>query len=68
MMNSQHTDRCPRCGEGRLRGWDELSEEEQEVARRLPASADYAPGGRQSTHRWCMNCWYETTEDAPRET
>ncbi|HEY6187034.1 MAG TPA: hypothetical protein VIW80_05085 [Pyrinomonadaceae bacterium] len=62
MMMNQNTDTCPHCGEGRLRGWAELTEEEREVARRLPASADYTPAERRSTHRWCSNCWHETTE------
>ncbi len=67
-MEAQFNDRCPRCGEERLREWDELSEEEQEVVRRLPASADYAFGEREATHRWCVNCWYEATEGAQCDT
>lgn len=66
-MNNQNRERCPRCGEGRLRRFDELSEEEREVARRLPASADYAASERHATHGWCTKCWYEATEPAPRE-
>jgi hypothetical protein len=66
-MNTQTLETCPRCGEGRLRDWDALSEEEQEIARRLPASADYAFNEREATHRWCTNCWYESTEGAPCE-
>jgi ribosomal protein L32 len=61
LMNDQDGERCPRCGEGRLRRFDQLSEEEREVARRLPASADYASGERQTMHRWCTKCWYEET-------
>ena len=67
-MNNQTHETCPRCGEGRLRDWDQLNDEEQEIARRLPASADYAFNERQATHRWCTNCWYEATEGAPCET
>ncbi len=63
-MSDQLETKCPRCGERRLLGWDELSEEEQKVARSLPASADYSPGERQAMHRWCTNCWYEETESA----
>jgi len=67
LMNDQNSrDVCPRCGAGRLRGFDELSEEEREVVRRLPASADYASGQRQTMHRWCTKCWYEAT--APDST
>ena len=50
---------CPRCGVGRMRAWSELSDEEREVVRRLPASADHSLEVRQSTHRWCARCWYE---------
>ena len=50
---------CPRCGEGRLRVWTELNDEEREVVRRLPAAAEYDLGERKSRHRWCSRCWYE---------
>ncbi len=40
-MNEANRDACPRCG-GRLRAWRELGEEEREVVRRLPASAEQA--------------------------
>jgi ribosomal protein S27AE len=60
MMNSQDRNRCPRCGEGRLRSWHELSDEEREVVRRLPASADYTQDERTAKHRWCTRCWQET--------
>jgi hypothetical protein len=66
-MNNQSQAQCPRCGVGRLRGWRELGEEEQEVVRRLPASADYSLDERRATHRWCTSCWYEETEDSPTE-
>lgn len=59
-----NTDRsCPRCHEEIMRTWDELSDEEQEVVSRLPASADYSAAERQGTHQWCTRCWYEATED-----
>jgi len=53
------SNQCLRCGAGRLREWNELSDEEREVVLRLPASADYSIELRQSTHRWCTRCWYE---------
>jgi ribosomal protein S27AE len=52
---------CPRCGTARLRRFDELGEEEREVVKRLPASADAAFDERKSRHRWCPRCWYEDT-------
>jgi len=52
---------CPRCGAGRLREWSELNDEDRELVRRLPASAEYSPEERQTTHRWCKRCWYEAT-------
>jgi len=51
---------CPRCQEGRLQVWDELSDDEREVVRRLPASADYSATERERMHRWCTRCWFET--------
>lgn len=51
---------CPRCGAERLRTWSELSDEEREVVRRLPASADYSLEERKARHRWCIRCWFET--------
>ena len=56
--------RCPRCGEGRLRAWRELDDEERLVVGRLPASADYTPDERTATHLWCKRCWYEQTGGA----
>ena len=54
--------RCPRCLEGRLISWDELSDEDREVVRRLPESPAYSMDERKAMHRWCTNCWYEETE------
>lgn len=48
---------CPRCS-GRMRVWSELSEDEREVVRRLPSSADYPLEVRQN-RRWCTRCWHE---------
>jgi hypothetical protein len=44
-----------------MRSWDELSDAEREVVKRLPASADYASAVREATHRWCTRCWFEAT-------
>ncbi|HYX30531.1 MAG TPA: hypothetical protein VE863_18485 [Pyrinomonadaceae bacterium] len=56
--------RCPRC-EGRLRSWQELTEEEQHIAGRLPAAADYSLEERMRRHRWCSRCWFEDTGETP---
>jgi alpha-ketoglutarate-dependent taurine dioxygenase len=42
-----------------MRAWRELSEEEREVVRRLPASANYSFEARENRHRWCSRCWFE---------
>jgi hypothetical protein len=60
------TDDCPACGAARLRAWGELSEEEREVVRRLPASADAAAVGREARRRWCVRCWHEEADERPR--
>jgi hypothetical protein len=56
-MNAKEN--CPRC-DGRLRVWNELSSEEQEVVKRLPGSADYSFDERKGRHRWCTRCWFES--------
>jgi hypothetical protein len=48
-----------------MRSWDELTEEEREVTRRLPANTDYSPEERRARHRWCTRCWHEAA--APEE-
>jgi hypothetical protein len=53
-------ERCPRCGEGRMKSWHELDEEQHEVVKRLPASAQVDAAERQRLHRWCTKCWYES--------
>jgi hypothetical protein len=44
-----------------MKGWTELSDEEREVVKRLPSSADYSLEERQTSHRWCTRCWYENS-------
>ncbi len=58
---------CPRCGAGALRAWYELSEEEREVARRLPAAQDFPADERAARHRFCTRCWHEQIIEPPRE-
>ena len=41
-MKSQDT--CPRCDKRGLKTWTELNDEEREVVKRLPLSADYPLG------------------------
>ena len=55
--------RCPRCA-GQLRTWNEMNDEERQVAIRLPA-AEHAAEERKLRHRWCTRCWFEDTGDAP---
>ena len=49
---------CPRCTLPGMKTWDQLTEEEQFLALRLPASADFTPEERKK-HRFCTRCWYE---------
>jgi ribosomal protein S27AE len=65
-MDTHTHDRCPRCGEGRLKSWHELSEEERMIARRLP-SHGYTLSEREARHRWCPRCWSEETQGESRE-
>ena len=47
-----------------MRAWDQLSDDEREVARRLPAAAEYKTSERETMHRWCTRCWYESKDDS----
>jgi len=62
-MNERLNNPCPRCGQRQLKAWQELGDEEREVVRRLPGSADYTAEERQSSHLWCTRCWHESTGD-----
>ena len=63
-MVIQSHDRCPRCGEGRMRNWIELDEEERMIVRRLPLYSQVSADARESMIRWCTRCWYEETQGA----
>ena len=63
-MKFEHENRCLRC-DGISRTWKELTEEEREVVKRLPASADYTAEERQTMHRWCTRCWNESVKTEP---
>jgi len=52
---------CPQCGHYRLRTFNELKDDEQELVKRLPASKNFSLGERKSKHRWCRRCWNEAT-------
>ena len=65
--SAQGEGRCPRCGEGPLKAWYELSEEEREVALRLPDSADFSTAERAARHLFCTRCWYEERAGQPRD-
>ncbi len=58
--------RCPKCGEKRLKTWDELKDDEREVVRRLPGSGDFSSDERKTLHRWCTLCWHEETSEQER--
>jgi hypothetical protein len=55
--------RCTRCGEGTIKSWSELTDEEREVVKRLPGAADYEEADPQSMPQWCTRCWYESVGD-----
>jgi len=56
-MKAQNS--CPRCEKRGLKRWEDLNDEEREVVKRLPASAEYPLEERKASHRWCTRCWYE---------
>jgi hypothetical protein len=50
-----------------LRAWRELSDDEREIVRRLPAAADFSFEERAARRRWCVRCWHEEAREAPRD-
>ena len=52
-------EKCPKCDKPGTKSWEELNDEEREVVKRLPASAEYSMEERQARHRWCTRCWNE---------
>ena len=57
---------CPRCGSAKMKSWEEMAEEEQMLARKLPLSAEY-PYSERKKHRFCTRCWFEDAEKGRRE-
>ena len=55
--------RCTRCGEGTIKSWSELTDEEREVVKRLPTAAGRHAGDGQLMPQWCTRCWYESVGD-----
>ena len=61
-------DSCPRCDKRGLKSWTELDDEEREVVKRLPLSAQYSLEERQASHRWCTRCWWEEVDRTSKLT
>jgi hypothetical protein len=56
---------CPQCQAAKMKSWDDLTDEEQFLAERLPGSAHFTAKERKR-HRFCTRCWYEETDAASR--
>lgn len=52
---------CPQCQAARLKNWDELSDEQKFLVRRLPLSAEFSLEQRKK-HRFCVRCWFEEVQ------
>lgn len=66
-MTGETHETCPRCAAARLRAWDELTDDEREVVRRLPASAVAPLAERAARRRWCARCWHEEARETARD-
>ena len=55
--------RCTRCGEGKIKAWSDLNDEEREVVKRLPSAVGHQTVDGQPMPRWCTRCWYESVGD-----
>jgi hypothetical protein len=61
-MESFQENSCPRCGNYKMKSWDELSAEQKMLVERLPASAEVSLEQRKK-HRFCERCFYEDGEE-----
>ena len=52
---------CPKCHFPGMKEWNELTDEQQFLLKRLPLSAEYTPKERKK-HRFCERCWFEIPE------
>jgi hypothetical protein len=56
---------CSVCGSASgVRRWRDLTEEQQEVVRKLQGTACYSMAERVARHAWCVVCWDESTGSA----
>ncbi len=53
---------CPKCGERRVRAWEDMKDDEREFVGRV-----FRPDeGERQRYKWCVVCWDEVRDDAPR--
>ena len=57
-INVTRENTCPRCNSLKMKSWNELSEDEKILVKKLPASAEFSPVQRER-HRFCIRCFYE---------
>ena len=49
---------CPKCGNSKLKRWDELDREEQMLVEKLPLNVEFSIDARRA-HLFCNRCWFE---------
>ncbi len=54
-------ERCPKCGERRVRSWDEMEDDERDFVHRMFRPDEAA----RRRHKWCVLCWEELSDDEP---
>ena len=47
---------CPKCGHRKLKTWNDLSEDEKMIARRVPNAEDFSIKDFKSM-TFCVRCW-----------
>jgi ribosomal protein S27AE len=57
-MKDLNREDCPRCGNQKLKSWNELNDDEKILVGKLPLSADFTKEERRR-NRWCARCWHE---------
>lgn len=58
MKSFTQRETCPKCHFPRIKTWNELTDEQQFLVERLPASAEYTLKERKK-HRFCERCFFE---------
>ncbi len=52
---------CPKCHFQKMKSWEELSDEQKFLVKRLPLNTEFSLKQRKK-HRFCERCWFEEVD------